>query len=63
MINNDPAIPHNVELKDTAGTSLWQGEIFNGVETRVYDVPAIPAGTYTFQCTVHATMTGTAVLQ
>lgn len=63
LANNDPAIPHNVELKDAAGASLFQGEIFNGVETRVYDVPAIPAGTYTFLCTVHPTMTGTATLQ
>lgn len=63
LVNNDPAIPHNVELKDAAATSLWQGEIFNGVETRIYDVPAIPAGTYTFLCTVHPTMTGTAILQ
>ncbi len=36
-----------------------QGEIFNGVETRTYDVPALPAGTYGFVCTVHPNMTGT----
>ena len=35
------------------------GEIFNGVETRTYDVPALPAGTYGFVCTVHPNMTGT----
>jgi hypothetical protein len=63
LVNNDPSTPHNVELKDAAGTSVWQGEIFNGVETRVYDVPATPAGTYTFLCTVHPNMTGTAILQ
>lgn len=62
LINNDPATPHNVELLDASGTSVWKGEIFNGVETRVYDVPALPAGTYTFLCTVHPSMTGTATL-
>jgi cytochrome c oxidase subunit II len=57
--NNDPNIPHNVEIKDAGGTSVFLGEIFNGVETRTYDVPALPAGDYTFLCTVHPNMTGT----
>jgi plastocyanin len=57
--NNDPGIPHNVEIKDAGGTSLFQGEVFNGVETRTYDVPALAAGEYTFICTVHPNMTGT----
>ena len=35
------------------------GEIFNGVETRVYDIPALEAGTHPFICTVHPNMTGT----
>ena len=38
-------------------------EVFEGIQTKVYDVPAIPAGTYTFICTVHPTMTGTAILE
>lgn len=57
--NNDAGIPHNVEIKDAAGTSVYKGEIFNGVETRTYDVPALAAGAYTFLCTVHPNMTGT----
>ncbi len=57
--NNDAGIPHNVEIKDANGQSLFQGEIFNGVDTRTYDVPALPAGSYTFICTVHPNMTGT----
>jgi mono/diheme cytochrome c family protein/plastocyanin len=57
--NNDAGVPHNVEIRDEAGTSIWVGDIFNGVETRVYDVPALPAGTYTFICTVHPNMVGT----
>lgn len=63
LVNNDPGTPHNVELKDGAAASVWQGEIFNGVETRVYDVPPLPAGTYTFLCTVHPNMTGSATLR
>ena len=57
--NNDPQIPHNVEVKDQAGASKFQGETFNGVDERTYDVPALPAGAYTFVCTVHPNMTGT----
>ena len=37
-------MPHNVEFKDSGGTSVYKGEIFPGVATKVYDVPAIPAG-------------------
>jgi plastocyanin len=57
--NNDAGIPHNVEIKDASGGVAFLGDIFNGVETRTYDVPALPAGTYTFLCTVHPNMTGT----
>jgi plastocyanin len=63
LINEDAGTPHNVELKDAAGTSVFQGEVFNGVETRIYDVPALAAGSYTFLCTVHPNMTGTATIQ
>ena len=63
LVNDDPATPHNVEFLDGGGASVYKGEIFPGVETRVYDVPPLPAGTYTFLCTVHPSMTGSATLQ
>ncbi len=63
LVNEDPGTPHNVELTDGAGASVYKGEVFPGVETRVYDVPALPGGTYTFLCTVHPSMTGSATLQ
>lgn len=61
--NEDPGTPHNVALKDSGGAEVWKGDIFNGVATRVYDVPSLPAGGYTFVCTVHPNMTGTATLR
>lgn len=61
--NNDAGIPHNVEIKDSGGQSLFQGEIFNGVETRLYAVPALGAGSYPYVCTVHPNMTGTLTVQ
>ena len=29
-----------------------------GPIVEIYNVPALPAGTYTYVCSVHATMTG-----
>jgi plastocyanin/mono/diheme cytochrome c family protein len=59
--NNDAGIPHNVAIHEGSptGTAVWTGEIVNGVTTITYDVPALPAGTYGFVCTVHPNMTGT----
>ena len=61
--NDDPGTPHSVEIRDGADTMVFRGEVFNGVKTVVYEVPALPAGAYTFLCTVHPFMTGTATLQ
>ena len=57
--NQDAGIPHNIEIKDAAGTSVFKGEIFNGAAVKTYDVPALAAGDYTFVCTVHPNMVGT----
>jgi plastocyanin len=56
--NND-TVPHNVEIKDASGASVFKGEIFSGIGTRTYDVPALTAGTYQFVCDVHPNMVGT----
>ena len=61
--HEDQGTPHNVELKDSSGGVAYKGEVFSGVETRVYDVPALPAGTYPYVCSIHSNMTGTATLQ
>ncbi len=59
--NKDAGTPHNVtiHLGGATGAELFKGAIFNGVETRTYDVPALDAGQYAFVCTVHPTMVGT----
>ena len=41
----------------------FKGDVFNGVATRQYQVPALAAGDYPFICTVHPTMTGTLTVQ
>jgi plastocyanin len=63
LVNDDAGVPHNVELLDAGGTIAWKGDIFDGVDTRVYDVDPLPAGDYTFLCAVHPSMTGTATLE
>lgn len=59
--NNDAGVPHNVAIHEGSptGPEIWKGEVFNGVETRTYEVPALAAGTYGFVCTVHPNMSGT----
>ena len=61
--NEDPGTPHNIELKDASGAVGLQGRRLQRRRDPVYDVPALPAGEYTFVCTVHPSMTGTATLQ
>ena len=38
---------------------MFKGELVTGPAVVVYDVPALPAGQYSFVCTVHPNMTGT----
>ena len=61
--NKDASIPHNVAIRDASGQAVFTGDIFNGVETRTYTVPALTAGAYAFVCTVHPNMTGTLTVE
>jgi plastocyanin len=61
--NNDAAVQHNVQIKGADGTDKFKGALLTGPGTTTYDVPALPAGTYTFSCVVHPTMTGTLTVQ
>ena len=59
--NKDAGVPHNVSLHTggSTGAEIFKGTIFNGVETRTYDIAALDAGAYAFVCSVHPTMIGT----
>ena len=61
--NQDAGVPHNIQIKDSAGAVKFTGATFNGVAKQAYQVPALTAGSYPFQCTVHPTMTGTLTIQ
>jgi plastocyanin len=56
--DNQDSAPHDVVIKDAGGTAVFTGELVTGPKAVVYDVPALPAGSYTFSCTVHPNMTG-----
>jgi plastocyanin len=57
--DNLDTAPHNVQISDASGASVFKGDIVNGPAVKVYDVPALPAGQYSFVCLVHPSMTGT----
>ncbi len=62
--NEDNTAPHNLALFQPDGTTkvAVQGDtaFFTGPGSRVYQVPALPSGLYTYKCEVHpTTMHGT----
>ena len=64
--NQDGGLPHNVQIfegDDTSVTPVWAPEgnaLITGPDTATYEIPALSAGTYTFNCLSHpATMVGT----
>lgn len=59
FVNLDAGVPHNIDIRSASGDNLFVGQIFNGVDVRVYEVPALAAGEYPFVCSVHPNMTGT----
>ncbi len=63
--NDDASIPHNIAILDAAGGAnvLFRGELVTGPASTTYSVPALPAGSYTFHCDVHPSMSGTVVVK
>ncbi len=58
VLDNQESAPHNIAIKDAAGTEVFKGEVVT--QTKVTNaVPALAAGSYTFWCEIHPDMTGT----
>jgi plastocyanin/uncharacterized membrane protein len=51
--NQDAGTPHDVDILDASGKKVFDGKDFPGVATQTYDVPALQAGTYKFECSIH----------
>ncbi len=62
--NQDTGVPHDVAIYRDAGftDNVFTGDLVTGPASIDYSVPALPAGTYYFDCTVHTTMQGTYVV-
>ena len=59
---NKENLPHDIDVvkADDSSQKLFDGEIFSGRKTVTYQVPPLPPGRYTFECSVHrAQMHGT----
>jgi mono/diheme cytochrome c family protein/plastocyanin len=57
--NKDPGTQHNIYIRDGSGMTVFSGDIITGPATITYTVPALPAGSYTMNCIVHANMNAT----
>ena len=56
--NQDAGIPHNIQISDSGGAMVFEGETINGVAQTTYNVPALTAGVYKFACKWHPNMVG-----
>jgi Cytochrome c oxidase subunit IV len=63
--NQAAGVAHDIDLFDASGAKVFDGKPLLGAAAVVYDVGALPAGTYKFICSLHPIpdMTGTATLQ
>jgi plastocyanin len=57
--NKDASTPHDIAIKDASGNQVFKGDVITGPAQTDYQVPALPAGTYQFVCTIHPSMVGT----
>jgi cytochrome c oxidase subunit 2 len=56
---DDPGVTHDVDVKDGSGKVVEAQDTIPGGTSANYAYTPLPAGSYTFFCSVHANMTGT----
>jgi cytochrome c oxidase subunit II len=57
--NKDPSVQHNVAIKNATPQGDFIPPLAGPGQSASYSVPPLPAGQYTFYCSVHPNMTGT----
>ncbi len=53
-----PGTPHDVDIFDASGAKVVDDKVITAPAVVDYAIPALKAGGYKFQCSVHPTMTG-----
>jgi plastocyanin len=63
--NQENGIPHNVSIyaNGQEADALFKGDTVTGVQSTLYRVQGLAAGTYYFQCDVHPEMNGALVVR
>jgi plastocyanin len=54
--NKDASVSHDFDILDGSGKKVFDGKDFPGPAQKTYDVPALTAGTYKFECSIHPTL-------
>jgi plastocyanin len=54
--NKDAGTPHDVDILDGSGAKISDNKDFPGPGVRDYAIPALKAGTYKFECSIHPTL-------
>jgi cytochrome c oxidase subunit 2 len=62
--NQDAGTPHDFVILDSGGAKVYGSPVVTGPKVEDFPVPAIPAGTYKFECSIHPQlMFGTLTVQ
>jgi plastocyanin len=51
--NKDAGVAHDFDVLDSSGKKVFDGQDFAGPGQKTYDVPALTAGAYKFECSIH----------
>jgi plastocyanin len=54
--NKDADTPHDVDILDTGGAKVFDMKDFPGPAVKTFDVTALKAGSYTFECSIHPSL-------
>lgn len=65
VFTNAEGVPHNIAIHaEQGGEEVMMGDVITGPDATIeYEVPALEAGEYYFECSVHPDMNGTIVVE